>query len=111
MAAAKKVLSVTGAVAVLRLEDGSDRYLYKGAHIDKALYTDASIEHVSGLGLVTEIEVIAEEDAAVEIPEGDPSEDWSGKQLDAFAEAKGIDLSKAKNKADKVAAIAAATQA
>ena len=75
MGATKTALSVTGAVAVLRLEDGSDRYLYKGAHIDRALY----------------------------------SEDWSSKQLDAFAEKNGIDLGKAKTKPEKVAAIVAAT--
>lgn len=44
-------------------------------------------------------------------PAGDPSEDWTGKQLDAYAEAKGVDVSKAKNKAERVAAIAEAAAA
>jgi GH25 family lysozyme M1 (1,4-beta-N-acetylmuramidase) len=52
--------------------------------------------------------VMAEEVEGIDIPDGDPSEDWSAKQLDAFAERAGIDLGGATKKADKVAAIAAA---
>ncbi|HEY1177860.1 MAG TPA: hypothetical protein VGF17_17020 [Phytomonospora sp.] len=44
-------------------------------------------------------------------PEGDPSEDWTGKQLDAYAADKNVDLAGASTKADKVAAIQAATSA
>lgn len=60
MASGKKALVVTGAVAVVALKDGSDRYLYRGAIIDPELYAEKSVEHVKGLGLVTEIEVVVE---------------------------------------------------
>ncbi|MFJ4038207.1 hypothetical protein ACIPVB_08965 [Microbacterium sp. NPDC090007] len=46
---------------------------------------------------------------ASEIPEGTPSVDWTAKELDAYAADRGIDLGGATKKADKVAAIAAAT--
>lgn len=42
----------------------------------------------------------------VEIPEGDPSDKWSNKQLDAYAKREGIDLGTPKNKGDRLAAIA-----
>lgn len=61
--AGKKVLTVTGAAAVLNLKDGSDRYLYRGATVDPELYTEKSVKHVKGLGLVTAVEVASEEDA------------------------------------------------
>lgn len=47
----------------------------------------------------------------VELPAGEPSEEWSNKQLDAYADAHGIDIKAAKNKADKLAAFAAAASA
>lgn len=46
--------------------------------------------------------------AASDIPDGDPSEEWTAKQLDAVAERDGVDLGGATKKADKVAAILAA---
>lgn len=60
MAEGAKALIVTGAVAVVALKDGSDRYLYRGAIIDPDLYAEKSVEHVVGLGLVTEIELVVE---------------------------------------------------
>ncbi len=44
-------------------------------------------------------------------PEGDPSEDWTHAQLDAYAEAQepAVDVSGATNKAEKVAALTAAS--
>lgn len=41
----------------------------------------------------------------IDIPEGEPSEDWTVKQLDAFAERESIDLGDAKTKAEKLAAL------
>lgn len=42
----------------------------------------------------------------VVIPDGDPEDAWTIKQIDAYAEREGIDLSKVANKkADKIAAI------
>lgn len=43
-----------------------------------------------------------------EFPLGEPAEDWSNKELDAYADAHGIDIKAAKNKAEKLAAFAAA---
>lgn len=54
------------------------------------------------------IEVIPEQDDVVEIPEGDPSDAWTGKQLKAYADANNIDLGQARNKPDVLTAIAAA---
>lgn len=45
---------------------------------------------------------------AAKFPEGDPSEDWKGDELKAYADAKGIDLGSARTKAEMVDAIAAA---
>lgn len=44
-------------------------------------------------------------------PDGEPSEDWTGKQLDAYAADKTVDLAGASTKAEKVAAIQAAASA
>ncbi len=45
---------------------------------------------------------------AREYPDGPVTADWTGKQLDAYAAERGIDLAGASRKADKVAAIGAA---
>ena len=59
-----------------------------------------------------EPEVESEEtDKSVQIPEGDPTDAWSNNQLDAYADAHGIDIKAAKNKAEKLAAFAAAASA
>ncbi|MFK5689596.1 hypothetical protein ACI3EY_08005 [Ornithinimicrobium sp. LYQ92] len=44
----------------------------------------------------------------VQIPDGDPSEDWKGEQLKAYAEKHGVDLAGATVKAAMVEAIAKA---
>lgn len=41
----------------------------------------------------------------VAIPEGNPTDAWKNAQLDAYAEREGIDVSTAKNKADRLTAI------
>ncbi|AYN57864.1 hypothetical protein PP640_gp09 [Arthrobacter phage Faja] len=46
------------------------------------------------------------EPEAVEIPEGDITEDWTVKQLKAYAKAENIDLGDAKNKAEILAKLA-----
>lgn len=43
---------------------------------------------------------------SVEIPDGEPSDKWSNKQLDAYAVREGIDLGAPKNKGDRLTAIA-----
>lgn len=44
-------------------------------------------------------------------PEGAPSEEWTGKQLDAYGEDHSVDVTGFSKKADKVAAIQAAASA
>ncbi|MBO3663729.1 hypothetical protein [Microbacterium stercoris] len=77
---------------------------------------EEQLERLVGRGLIEAVEVeepsaaeTAPTQETVEIPEGDPSEEWTAKQLDAYAAAKGIDLGSGKNKAEKLAAIAAAS--
>lgn len=53
----------------------------------------------------------ADESDAPKYPEGEPSEDWTHDQLDAYAADKSVDLTGAKNKADKVAAAKASASA
>ena len=53
----------------------------------------------------------SDEPSGPAFPEGEPSEDWKGDQLDAYAADKGYDLAGAKTKAEKVAAIQAAASA
>lgn len=61
MAGAKKALVVSGPVAVLRVKEaGGDRYLYRGAIVDRDVFDADSIKHVQGLGLLSEIEVVDE---------------------------------------------------
>lgn len=107
MGAAQKALRVVGGVAVIRLEDGAERYLYRGAIVSPDGFDKKSIEHHVSIGLVEEIDLPDDESGSA-VPEGVPTEDWTGKELDAFAAANGIDISKAKNKAEKVAALTAA---
>lgn len=48
---------------------------------------------------------------AADFPEGEPSTDWTGAQLDAYADSKSFDISAAKNKQEKVDSITAAAAA
>ncbi|MFD4111615.1 hypothetical protein ACFWWU_36490 [Streptomyces sp. NPDC058650] len=48
------------------------------------------------------------EPEVVEIPDGDPVEAWSGKQLKAYAEREQLDIGSAKSKAEIAAALVAA---
>ena len=52
--------------------------------------------------------VAGSEPEAVVIPDGDPTDKWSRKELDAYAETLEIDVSGAKTKGDVLAAIVAA---
>lgn len=45
-------LVVTGPAAVLRAEDGSERYLYRGAVVHEGEFSAASLEHNKSLGLI-----------------------------------------------------------
>lgn len=47
-----KTLKVVGAAVVLRAEDGSERYLYRGAPVDPAAWSKDSIKHATAVGLI-----------------------------------------------------------
>lgn len=51
----------------------------------------------------------SDESKDASLPEGEPSEDWKGDQLKAYAEAHNVDLGSAKTKAEIVAAIDSAS--
>lgn len=46
--------TVTGALAVIRTKDGSERYLYRGAPFDADAFDADSIKHLVDIGLVTD---------------------------------------------------------
>ncbi|MEV8336980.1 hypothetical protein [Leucobacter sp. NPDC077196] len=43
---------VTGAAVVLRTDDGFERYLYRGANVDGAAFSQSSIDHAISNGLI-----------------------------------------------------------
>lgn len=47
-----KGLLVVGAAVVLRSDDGSERYLYRGAPVDPAAFSKDSIKHATATGLI-----------------------------------------------------------
>jgi hypothetical protein len=100
-----KAYKVVGPVAVIR-KGKSERYVNRGAVLPADLLDEDNAEHLVAVGLIEPVEV-AEDEA----PEGEPTEEWTNKQLDAYAAAKGIDIKAAKTKADKLAAFAAAASA
>jgi hypothetical protein len=55
------------------------------------------VEYFTKLGWTEIGEAPATEPETVTIPEGEPSEDWTLKQLAAFAESKSVDLTGVKN--------------
>jgi hypothetical protein len=55
---------VTGPVAVLPTDDGSERYLYRGALVGEG-FTDAGIKHATELGLIKA--VVVEKKAAAPV--------------------------------------------
>lgn len=47
-----KGYKVTGAAVVLRGDDGSERYLYRGAPVDGGAFSKDSIKHALSVGLI-----------------------------------------------------------
>lgn len=91
------VYKVNGPVAVLSVKEGGERYLYGNAVFPGDGFTEASVAHLLEVGVISEVE------DAVEVPEGDPSDAWTVKQLDAYASREGVDVAGASNKAEKLA--------
>ena len=82
------------------------RILRRGAVVPEGVDT-AQLEHLVSRGIISPVEV---EPPAPTFPEGDPTDKWTGKEIDAYARANGIDLTGAKNKADKLAAVLGQTE-
>lgn len=102
---------VIAPLVVAKQADGTNVHIYQGAPLPDSVDETEAARLLEG-GFVEEIVTETpdeSDDSGVEVPEGDPSEDWSNKQLDAYAAAKGIDIKAAKNKAEKLAAFAAAS--
>lgn len=80
-------------------------HLYKGDVVPASI-TPESLANLKELGFL----LSADEGKATEpeYPEGEPVEAWKGDQLKAYARDHKVDLGGATNKADMVAAIAAA---
>lgn len=105
------VRTVSGGIETYRrASDGQWAY---GVHGEEVDVHEDDVDRFDRLAFVAPDanvpEVAAPEDDEPAFPEGDPSEEWSGKQLDAYAAAKSIELGSAKTKAEKVAAIVAAS--
>jgi len=88
---------VVGAVAVLPTEGGSERYLYRGAHIGEG-YTDEGIKHALGLGLIQKAKAPAK-----------PAAEKTAEEKAAAEKGAADKVAAEKAAADKVAADAAAT--
>lgn len=102
---------VTGAAVVLKTEDGSERYLYRGALVPEG-FTEASIERGVELGLLVEapsLEEIAEA-AQAEIAEREAAQAAALEQRVQDAAAKLV-ADRDKAAADKVTAEKAAEAA
>lgn len=55
---------VAGQAAVVRVLDGSERYLYKGAVFDAAQVRSDSVAHLKAVGLIAKVEKTAAEKKA-----------------------------------------------
>jgi len=78
--------------------DGADEPLsdrVPKSWIGTDLLPDGVVEYKTGSASA------AKEDEPVKIPDGDPSDGWTVKQLDAYAERENIDLSSAGTKKDE----------
>lgn len=109
---------VTGAAAKVSIGGaGGNRVaaLLRHGDVVPVGVAEEQLKRLEDRGLIKAVEVKdtspEQSEQDVDIPEGDPSEEWTAKQLDAYAASKGIDLGTGKNKAEKVAAIAAAAAA
>lgn len=98
---------VVTAVAVQVRAGARDYFLEAGAVLPEEVGQE-TLDYLLTEGMIAPVED-SEPDPETEFPEGAPSEEWTGKQLDAFAAVKSVDLTGAKSKADKVAVIIAAS--
>jgi len=106
MAGAKQFI-VTSPLVIAKSADG-DRYLYQGAVVPDDI-SDDEVARLNEGGFLEELK--SDEPETVTIPEGDPSDEWTVKQLEAFAVGKSIDLKGMTDKPSKLTAILSAITA
>ena len=118
---ARNAYAVTGAVAVVQMDDGASRYLYKGSTLPEGV---TNIDHLKAVGLIAEVEQAAEAER-----EGSPSQDATDEvvaqaivqtaddlakldlnELRALAAERGVDQAGRTKKADIVEALIASTE-
>lgn len=99
--------TIRAGIVTYRAADGREgAYGFLGDEVD--VHED-DLERFDRLN-PAESEVESEDtEESVKIPQGDPTDAWSNKELDAYADAHGIDIKAAKNKTEKLAAFAAAS--
>jgi hypothetical protein len=88
---------------------GALRYVERGSILPEEV-DEEHIKALVGLDFIKKVDVADEdgESAEVTVPDGDPSDKWTGAQLKLYADNKGVELGTAKSKAEILAAIAAA---
>lgn len=79
-------------------------HIYTNKSSGQVVSSDEPIAHLEGVARWEHTEGEAPK-KVVEIPEGDPTTDWKGDQLKAYAEKHELDLGSAKNKEEMVKAI------
>lgn len=97
---------IVKAAAVVLKVGGESRYLYRGDAVPSAA-DPADVDALTGLGLLVDADT-REGKRAAGNPEGTPSDAWTLDQFKTYTTAKGIDASKARTKAQYLAAIAEA---
>ena len=97
---------VTAPLVSVKDAAGKYTYFYEGATVPEG-FDKENLAVLAESGLVKEIvpKQSADDDNATDVPEGDPAETWTVKQLKAYADAKGIDLGDAKSKPEVFAAV------
>lgn len=99
---------VKGAAAVVRLLNGSEKYLYRGAAFDAAGADEASVKHLLAVGLIEKVSERAP--AASSAPAGG-SDAEKAAAAKAAADAAAEKAAAEKAEAEKAAAAAAAKSA
>lgn len=102
---AEKNYSVIAPLVIARTAEG-DLYLYQGVPVPSTVGDDEIKRLVKGEFIAADKAPEPSQSTPVEIPAGDPTAEWTVKQLTAFAKDKGIDLGDARNKDDIFAVVA-----
>ncbi|MEV7472236.1 hypothetical protein AB0N33_00800 [Pseudarthrobacter oxydans] len=97
---------VTAPLVAVKDPAGKITYFYEGATVPDGFDKD-DVERLVESGMLEKVESDSSgSGSAPEIPEGDPSDSWTVKQMVAYAELHEIDLGGAKSKPDVLAKVA-----